>query len=77
MKYFLIKKVGFNIKLSEILDVNDKEFKYFLNKKSYLYSIINKDKILAMFRNIKNNDGIKDNFLFNFIACKMFLETQI
>ena len=71
---FQREKIGFNIQLNTILNTKDKSFNSFINKKSKIYSIVKKEKIINMINNIKNLDGEENNFIFNFISCKKFIE---
>ena len=68
------EKKGFNANLSSLLDFNSLEFKSFLEKKSLIYDIYKKNKILNFVKKKQPLTNSENQFLFNFINCKIFLE---
>ena len=67
------EKIGFNISLNKIINLNSKSVKNFINKKSNIFNIVNKKKLLNL---LKNNDEINkyQSFLFKFLNAKIFLD---
>ena len=67
------RKVGFNASLKEVFDLTLKDNYNFLKKENPIFEIVNK-KMLFKLINKKNYNGVENNFLFNFISSKIFIE---
>jgi asparagine synthase (glutamine-hydrolysing) len=69
------EKIGFNISADKLIDFKSKKIINFINKKSPIFLIIKKKKILNI---LKDQNMISRNsaFLFKFINAKIFLETN-
>ena len=67
------EKIGFNISINKIINLNSKSVKNLINKKSNIFKIVNKKKLSNL---LKNNDEINkyQSFLFKFINAKIFLD---
>ncbi|MBD1140951.1 asparagine synthase (glutamine-hydrolyzing) [Pelagibacterales bacterium SAG-MED39] len=69
------EKVGFNISGDKLLNFKSKKIINFIKKKSPIYSIINKQKILNSLKD-QNMISKNSNFLFKFVCAKIFLEIK-
>ena len=67
------QKKGFNASIHSLINLKSKKFKNFLNKKSDIFKIVNKNKILGEI-NKGNNENYFSKFVFSFISAKIFLE---
>ncbi len=67
------RKVGFNASLKEVFNLSLKDNYDFIKKDSPIFQIIEKKMLLKLI-NKKNYSGIENNFLFNFISSKIFIE---
>ena len=68
------EKKGFNANLLSLLDLNSNEFRSFLEQKSLIYEFYEKNKILSFVKRKKTLTNSENQFLFNFINSKIFLE---
>ena len=68
------EKKGFNASLISLLNLNSSEFIDFLEKDSQIYEYYEKQKILNFIKANKTFTNSQNQFLFNFINCKIFLE---
>ena len=69
------EKIGFNISPVKLLDFKSKSILSFVKKKSSIYSIINKKKILDIL-NDKDMINKNSNFLFKFINAKILMDMK-
>ena len=70
------KKVGFNSSIDSILNIENKRMKdYLFDKKSEIYGLVNRKKIMQLFQ-IKSKPNYLSKFLFNFINAKIFLDIE-
>ena len=70
------KKVGFNSSIDSILNIENKRTKDFLfDKKSEIYDLVNRNKIIQLFQ-IKSKPNYISKFIFNFINAKIFLDME-
>ena len=67
------QKKGFNASINSLINLKSKKFKDFFNKKSEIFKIVNKKKILEEI-NKGNNENYFSKFVFSFISAKIFLE---
>jgi asparagine synthase (glutamine-hydrolysing) len=69
-------KKGFNTSLKDFFTSKKQKTKLskFINENSELYKFVKKDSIIKLFKKLNKLDGNQNNFLFNFIACKMFVK---
>ena len=67
------QKKGFNASIHSLINLKSKRFKNFLNKKSEIFKIVNKNKILGEI-NKGNKENYFSKFVFSFISAKIFLE---
>lgn len=67
------RKVGFNLPVSDYLNIGDKEERAFLLEESPVFDIVKKESLKGLL-----DDGVTENsrskFLFNFTCAKIFLE---
>ena len=66
------KKIGFNAPLKEVFDLTLKKNYDFIKKDNQIFEIVNKKMLLKIINKNKHN-GVENNFLFNFISSKMFI----
>ena len=67
------KKVGFNLSLKTLIKNHKTDIYNFLKSESKVYDVVNKKRFLKLFK--KNNfKGDENNFIFNVISAKLFLE---
>ena len=70
------KKVGFNSSIDSIFDTENKKMRNFLfDKKSEIYDLIDRKKIIELFQT-KSKPNYLSKFLFNFINAKIFLDIE-
>lgn len=69
------RKTGFNASIKDILDFNSKNIKY-LTSDNEIFKIVNKDNFQKILNNNKNFTGVENNFLFNFLSVRLFLESS-
>ena len=67
------QKKGFNASINSLINLKSKKFKDFFNKKSEIFKIVDKKKILEEI-NKGNNENYFSKFVFSFISAKIFLE---
>ena len=67
------RKTGFNASIKDILDLNSKNIKYLISDNE-IFKIVNKDNFQKILNNNKNFTGVENNFLFNFLSVRLFLE---
>ena len=70
------EKIGFNISPEKLLNFQSKRIKSIFKKKSQIYNIVDKVKIMAV---LKNKELItkNSNFLFKFLNAKIFIDNNI
>ncbi len=68
------KKVGFNLSLNTLIKNQRNQIYDLLKKDSEIYKIINKKRFLKFFRRTRIFKGDENNFIFNIISVKLFLE---
>ena len=69
------RKTGFNASIKDILMLDSKGIKY-LMKENEIFKIINKKEFEKFIINNKKFTGVENNFLFNFLSIKLFLENS-
>lgn len=67
------KKKGFNSSINSLINIHSQKFINFVNKKSKIYDIINKEVLLKSLKN-KSDENYLSKFIFSFISVKIFLE---
>jgi len=67
------KKKGFNSSINSLINIHSQKFIDFVNKKSKIYDIINKEELLKSLKN-KSDENYLSKFIFSFISVKIFLE---
>ena len=67
------EKIGFNISPERLFDFKSKKFRKYVKKKSDIFSIVNKKKVLNLFN---NKEDIKrySEFIFKFLNVKILLD---
>ena len=69
------KKVGYNASISSLFNLNNMETKeMLLNKKSNIFNFVDRNKISKLLETNKLSDHM-NKFLFNFINCKIFIDS--
>ena len=68
-------KTGFNASIKDILKLNKKNID-FLMEDSEIFNIVKKNRFFELINN-KKLSGAQNNFLFNFLSIKLFLENEI
>lgn len=68
------RKTGFNASIKDIFNFNNENIKY-LTSDNQIFSIINKNKFKKFIEKNKNFSGVQNNFMFNFLSVKLFLES--
>ena len=68
-------KTGFNASIKDILKFNKKNID-FLMSDSEIFDIINKKNFFKIIKNNKQLSGVENNFIFNFLSVKLFLENE-
>ena len=68
------EKKGFNANLINLLNLKSSEFDNFLKKDSEIYEFYDKQKIINFIKRNNTFTNSQNQFLFNFINCKIFLE---
>ncbi len=71
------EKKGFNANLLSLINLNSSEFKSFLEKDNLIYEFYDKSKISSFIKNKKIFTNSENQFLFNFINSKIFLEKNL
>ena len=66
-------KTGFNASINDILRFNKKNIDFLMGE-SEIFDIINKKKFYKILKNNKQLSGTGNNFIFNFLSVKLFLE---
>ena len=69
------EKIGFNISGDKLINFTSKNVKNFILKKSPIYSIVKRQKIINILKD-KSMISKNSNFLFKFICTKIFLELK-
>ncbi len=69
------EKIGFNISGDKLVNFTSKKVKNFILKKSPIYSIVKRQKIINILKD-KSMISKNSNFLFKFICAKIFLELK-
>ena len=67
------KKKGFNSSINSLINIHSQKFINFVNKKSKIYDIINKEELLKSLKD-KSDENYLSKFIFSFISVKIFLE---
>lgn len=70
------RKVGFNVPLFDLLDVNDPKVREEILCVSPIYNIVQRDQIELLMKE-KNLTNSRSKFLFNFICAKIFIEENL
>ena len=69
------RKIGFNIPIMDLLNIDDKKIKDYLLDDSPVYHLVKKNKIEELLKN-KDIPNSISKFLFNFLNIKIFMENQ-
>ena len=67
------QKNGFNFSFRTLFPLDDNRIIKFIEKKSYIYNYISKEKILALYNKELLNDE-ENKFAFSFLTNKIFIE---
>ena len=67
------RKTGFNASIRDIFEFNKENVEY-LTTDNEIFNIINKKNFMKLIKNNKNFTGVQNNFIFNFLSVKLFLE---
>ncbi len=67
------QKKGFNASINSLINLKSNKFLNFVNKKSDIYKILNKKKIINEIQK-GNNENYFSKFIFSFISVKIFLD---
>lgn len=70
------RKIGFNASILDIIKFDEKNIKY-LTSDNEIFNIIDKNNFEKFIRDKKNFTGVENNFLFNFLSVKLFLENVL
>ena len=68
-------KTGFNASIKDILKFNNKNIDFLMGE-SEIFDIINQKKFFKIIKNNKQLSGVENNFIFNFLSVKLFLENE-
>ena len=68
------RKTGFNASIKDIFNFNKENIEY-LTKDNEIFNIINKDRFKDFIKKNKYFSGVQNNFMFNFLSVKLFLES--
>ena len=68
------QKVGFNLSLNSMIKNQKNKIYKLLKSESKIYEIIDKNKFLKFFKSKKFFKGDENNFIFNVISVKLFLD---
>ena len=66
-------KTGFNASIKDILKFNNENIDFLMGD-SEIFDIIKRKKFLELIKNNKQLSGVENNFIFNFLSVKLFLE---
>ena len=69
------RKTGFNASIKDIFQLNAKNIDYLLQDNE-IFNVINKKKFKKLIETDKNFTGVQNNFIFNFLSVKLFLENE-
>lgn len=67
------RKTGFNASIRDIFQFNKENVEYLMSDNE-IFNIINKKNFMRLIKNNKNFTGVQNNFIFNFLSVKLFLE---
>ncbi len=66
-------KTGFNASIKDILQFNSQGIDFLMGE-SDIFKIIKRKKFFEIIKNHKQLSGVENNFIFNFLSVKLFLE---
>lgn len=69
-------KTGFNASIKDILKFNSESINFFMSE-SEIFNIVKKENFLKIISNNKQLNGVENNFVFNFLSVKLFLEENL
>ena len=67
------RKIGFNASIKDIFPLNKKNVSFLLAD-SDIFKIVDRNNFKYFINKNKNLTGVENNFLFNFLSTKLFLE---
>ena len=67
------RKIGFNTSIKDVFPLNKKNISFLLED-SNIFEIVDKNKFKYFINKNKNLTGVENNFIFNFLSTKLFLE---
>tara|TARA_Y100000389_G_scaffold204942_1_gene261062 strand:- start:5504 stop:7330 length:1827 start_codon:yes stop_codon:yes gene_type:complete len=69
------RKIGFNASIKDIFKINSKNINYLIEDNE-IFNIIDKKQFKKLIQTDKNFTGVQNNFIFNFLSVKLFLDNE-